>query len=56
MEKEYSCEYTEKGILLYDDNMQPVFFERRWPDCHTYPFPVIVLPLVYHLSDRYASP
>ena len=38
MEKEYSCEYTEKGILLYDDDMQPVFFEHSEYElyCHFY--------------------
>ena len=38
MEKKYSCEYTEKGILLYDDNMQPVFFEYSEYElyCHFY--------------------
>lgn len=25
--KDYTCELTEKGILVYDDNMQPVNFE-----------------------------
>lgn len=25
--KDYTCKLTEKGILVYDDNMQPVNFE-----------------------------